>query len=157
MITTYTFGKKNNGNKFFHTSSKPNYSKVIDDIILADLIDKNSYLFNNNTKNDYLDDLILNAKPTKYNDTLLDAATKFLANYKKPKKSYILPFKLNTIYTLTDGTPIIFFDDEIQIGHDSYSYSDFANTSFINSLAPSKKKIIIDIFTKGGEDINITL
>ena len=160
MITTYTFGKKNNNKNsfnFLNTSSKPNYSKILDDIIITDIIDKNSYLFKNNIKNDYLDDIILNAKPTKYNDTLLDAAIKFLANYKKPKKSYILPFKLNTIYTLTDGTPIIFFDDEIQIGHDSYSYSDFANASFINTLAPSKKKIIIDIYTKGNVNIDINL
>ena len=63
MITTYTFGKKNNNNNFFHTSSKPNYSKILDDIIITDIIDKNSYLFKNNIKNDYLDDIILNAKP----------------------------------------------------------------------------------------------
>lgn len=158
MITTYTFGKSNNSfnNKFFHTSSKPNYSKIIDDIILADVIDKNKYLFKS-SNTDYIDDILLNAKPTKEIDDELLKATMFLANYKKPKKSYILPFKLNTLYTLADGTPIIFFDDEIQIGSDSYKYTEFGNLSFINKLTPSKKKIIIDIYTKGNIDININL
>ena len=158
MITTYTFGKKNNGinNKFFHTSSKPDYSKILDDIIFADIIDKNSYLFNTEkTEDDYLSDIILNAKTKKDNE--LEKATKFLANYKKSKKTYNFPFKLNTKYTLTDGTPIIFYDDEIQIGFDYYNYADFSNIAFINALTPKKKKIIIDIYTSSGIDININL
>lgn len=157
MITTYTFGKKNNSinNNFFHTSSKPNYSKILDDIIISDLIDKNSYLFTTKkTNDDYLTDIILNAKTTK--DIELEKATKFLANYKKTK-NIILPFKLNTKYTLTDGTPIIFYDDEIQIGFDYYTYADFADLSFINTLTPKKKKIIIDIYTTGATNINIDL
>jgi hypothetical protein len=157
MITTYTFGKKNNGinNKFFHTSSKPDYSKILDDIILADVIDKNSYLFETKTNEDYLSDIILNANRKK--NTKLENAINFLANYKKPKKSYILPFKLNTTYTLADGTPIIFYDDEIQIGFDYYKYSDFSDLSFINALTPSKKKIIIDIYTLGNTNIDINI
>jgi len=158
MITTYSFGKKNtNNNTFFHTSSKPDYSKIIDDIILADVIDKNSYLFKSSNNLDYIDDILLNAKPTKeLNNDFLNAAM-FLANYKKLKKSYILPFKLNTLYTLSDGTPIIFFDDEIQIGHESYKYSLFNSMSFLNKLTPKKKKIIIDIYTNADIDININL
>jgi hypothetical protein len=156
MITTYNFGKKNNSNNpFFRTSSKPNYSKIIDDIILADVIDKNSYLFKNKSEDDYLSDIILNANSVK--NSKLENAINFLANYKKPKKSYILPFKLNTTYTLADGTPIIFYDDEIQIGFDYYKYSDFSDLSFINSLTPSKKKIIIDIYTLGNADIDINI
>lgn len=157
MITTYTFGKKNNSiKKNLFPSSKPNYSKILDDIILADIIDKNSYLFGTKkTEDDYLSDIILNAKTTK--DTELEKATNFLANYKKSKKTYNFPFKLNTKYTLTDGTPIIFYDDEIQIGFDYYTYADFADMSFIKALTPKKKKIIIDIYTTAGIDININL
>lgn len=157
MITTYTFGKKNNSiNNSFFPSSKPNYSKILDDIILTDIIDKNSYLFcTKKTEDDYLSDIILNAKTTK--DIELEKATKFLANYKKTKKFYNFPFKLNTKYTLTDGTPIIFYDDEIQIGFDYYDYADFSNIAFINALTPKKKKIIIDIYTTAGVDININL
>lgn len=155
MITTYTFGKKNINTNSFHTSSKPNYSKIIDDIILADIIDKNGYLFNK-TKNDYLDDIILNAKPT-YEKSNLDKAISFLANYKKNKKTYKIPFILNKTYTLTDGTPVIFYDDEIQIGFDVYKYSDFSDFAFLNSLTPKKKHIIIDIYATSGIDININL
>lgn len=155
MITTYTFGKNNN-NKFFHSFNKPNYSKVIDNIITADIISKNTYLFDN-TDMDYIDDLLINAKTTNKFESDFDKAVKFLANYKKRKKNYIFPFKLNTMYTLSDGTPIIFFDDEIQIGSDFYSYTKFGNLSFINSLTPSKKKIIIDIYTFGNTNININI
>ena len=115
MKTTYTFGKNNKFNNF-HTSSKPNYSKIIDDIILADIIDKNSYLFGKTTLD--ADDILLTAKPTKENK--LDNAIKFLSNYKKYKTSFKCPFALNKTYTLTDGTPVVFYDDEIQIGFDIY-------------------------------------
>ena len=156
MITTYTFGKKNNnhGINFFPSSSKPNYSKILDDIILADVINKNSYLFDKIIEDD-LSDIIINGKTKK--DIELSKATKFLANYKKTKKIYNLPFKLNKTYTLSDGTPIIFYDDEIQIGFDYYSYADFSDIAFINALTPKKKKIIIDIYTTSGIDININL
>ena len=157
MITTYTFGKKNNSiKKNIFPSSKPNYSKVLDDIILADIIKKNSYLFTSKkTEDDYLTDIILNAKTPK--DIELKNATKFLANYNKVKNIYTLPFKLNTKYTLADGTPIIFYDDEIQIGFDYYSYADFGDIAFINALTPKKKKIIIDIYASSGINININL
>lgn len=151
----YTFGKNNNSN-FFHTSSKPNYSKTLDDIIIADVTKKNSYLFNNTNftpENDI--DSILLGTTNSYSD--LDKAILFLANYKKYKNTYKIPYALNKMYTLSDGTPIIFYDDEIQIGFDTYSYSDFNNIDFINALTPKKKKIIINIFNASGADININL
>lgn len=154
MMTTNTFGKKNNNKNTFFISSKPNYSKILDNIIASDIIKKNDYLFKT-AKNDYLDDLLFNAKPTK--DIELEKAINFLANYKTMKSIYTLPFKLNTLYYLPDKTPIIFFDDEIQIGHDSYGYNDFTNYAYISKLAPSKKKIIIDIYNASGISININL
>ena len=158
MITTYTFGKKNNNSaNFFHTSSKPNYSKILDDIIIADVIKKNSYLLNTgSTYANNIDDILIGSSYG-YTTSDLDKAIKFLANYKKTKKIYNFPFKLNTKYTLTDGTPIIFYDDEIQIGFDYYDYADFSNIAFINAMTPKKKKIIIDIYTTAGVDININL
>ena len=137
MITTYTFGKKNNNNSIpFSTSSKPNYSKIIDDIILTDIIKKNSYLFGNTMLD--ADDILLTAKPTK--ESKLDNAIKFLSNYKKYKTSFKCPFALNKTYTLTDGTPVVFYDDEIQIGFDIYKYSDFTDTFFLSNLTPKKKQ-----------------
>ena len=154
MITTYTFGKNNN-NSFnsFCTSNKPNYSKILDDIIIADVINKNSYLFNKNNDTADIDAALLGAS-YKYD---LSDAIKFLANYKKHKKNYILPFKLNKMYTLSDGTPIIFYDDEIQIGFDTYSYSNFSDLSFIETMTPKTKKIIIDIYALGNANININI
>jgi hypothetical protein len=155
-MTTYTFSKNYNTgifNNSFHTSSKPNYSKILDDIIISDVIKKNSYLFNTpSTKN--IDSILLGANDT-YTD--LDKATLFLANYKKYKKIYNIPYALNKMYTLSDGTPIIFYDDEVQIGFDTYKYTDFSDLSFINALTPKKKNIIINIFNTAGANIKINL
>lgn len=160
MTTTFTFGKTNNkkNNSFLFNNSSTNYSKIIDNGILADLMKKNSYLFKN-YKDDYYDDILLNAKPTyEKNTSDIDKALKLLANYKKLKKSYTLPFKLNTTYTLTDGTPIIFYDDEIQIGFDVYKYNSFSDISFLNTLNNKTKNIIINIYnTSGIKDININI
>lgn len=158
MITTYTFGKKNNNSaNFFHTSSKPNYSKILDDIIIADVIKKNSYLLNTgSTYTNNIDDILIGSSYG-YTTSDLDKAIKFLANYKKNKKIYKIPYTLNKMYTLSDGTPIIFYDDEIQIGFDTYKYADFSDLSFINALTPKKKDIIINIFNTAGANIKINL
>ena len=159
MIKTFTFGKtyfnKSNNNPFPGNTSSTNYSKILDDIILADIIKKNSYLFTKpKTDDDYLSDIILNAK-TK--NSKLATATTFLANYSKNKKKFNLPYKLNTTYTLSDGTPIIFYDDEIQIGFDYYKYTDFNDILLLKSLTPKKKSIIINIFGAGNANIDIDI
>ena len=56
--------------------------------------------------------------------------------------------KLGKIYRLDNGLPIIFYNDEIQIGTDIYSYSDFSDYNFISSLSPEIKKTIININIK---------
>ena len=61
------------------------------------------------------------------------------------------------MYTLSDGTPIVFYDDEIQIGFDTYKYNDFLNFSFLDGITDNTKKIIINIYTTGAADININL
>lgn len=152
MITTHTFSNNNNFGTF-HTSSKPNYSKIIDDIILADIIKKNDYLFGKKAFD--ADDILLNAKTTKESE--LTSAIKFLAGYKKNKPLFKNTYILNKTYTLTDGTPIVFYDDEIQIGFDIYKYSDFTDTFFLSNLTPKKKKIIIDIYANAGTDIDINI
>lgn len=157
MITTYTFGKKNNNNSIpFSTSSKPNYSKILDDLVIADVIKKNSYLFNNSKKNDE-DSALFKALLGKKYDTKLDNAIDFLANYKKYKKSYSIPYIYGKMYTLSDGTPVVFYEDEIQIGFDSYKYTDFSDFNFLKSLSTNTKKTIINIYTNGAANININL
>ena len=164
MITTYTFGNKNtskNNNifSFPKSSSKPNYSKILDDIIIADVINENSYLFGNSIakaakkiEDACIFDALLGKKSTKF-----DNAVKFLANYKKLKKNYTIPYILGKMYTLTDGTPIVFYDDEIQIGFDTYKYSDFSDPLFLSSLNNNTKKLIINIYTYGATNIDINI
>jgi hypothetical protein len=161
MTKTFTFGKTNNNKSnysFLANPSSTNYSKILDDIILADIIDKNQYLFDKTKKESadiFLDntseDIILTGGPKLYN------AAKFITNYKLYTKKYNLPFTLGKMYTLTDGTPIIFYDDEIQIGFDTYKYSSLSNLSFLNSLTTDTKKIIINIYNAGSANIKINL
>lgn len=161
MITTYTFGKKNNNNtskstifSFPKSSYKPNYSSIIDAGIIADVISKNDYLFKAAKKNEDADIFcsLIGKKKSAF-----DNAVDFLANYKKYKKNYTIPYIYGKMYTLTDGTPIVFYEDEIQIGFDSYKYDDFSNTLFLSSLTPSKKKTIINIYTNGAANIDINI
>ena len=162
MTKTFTFktNKANNGTIFSSNNKlnyEPNYSKIIDDIILADIKKKNDYLFETPTSKLYYSPIILNDSTLKDNKPSLANAIKFLANYKSYKKSYKLPYILGKMYTLSDGTPIVFYDDEIQIGFDTFKYSDFNNLSFLNGLTDNTKKIIINIYTNSAANININL
>ena len=162
MTKTFTFNEINNKssfNPFLHTT-KSNNSKTLDDIILDSLIKKNSYLFKNK-KDDA--DLILDAAfGTPTEDIILTGeplkkAINFIKNYKIYTKKYKLPYILGKMYTLSDGTPIVFYDDEIQIGFDTYKYADFSDFSFLNTLSTNTKKTIINIYTNGATNININL
>lgn len=155
MTKTFNFYTKNNSNNTFPKSST-NYSKILDNIIATDIIKKNSYLFNDDI--DLFDDtpIILTSSSLKASDKFTKAA-KFLANYKKYKKTYKIPYILGEMYKLSDGTPVVFYDDEIQIGFDTYKYSDFTNISLLNNLTTTAKKIIINIYTTGTANININL
>jgi hypothetical protein len=154
--------KSNNTIKFngINGSNSTNYSEILDNIIAADIIKKNKYLFKTADEDlcDTLisDDILIKGNPLKASDDFTKA-TLFLANYKKYKKAYKLPYILGKMYTLADGTPIVFYDDEIQIGFDTYRYTDFADFSFLNGLKASTKKTIINIYTNGTANININL
>lgn len=154
-MKTYTFTKSdfNNSKKNFideviGKSKSTNYSKIIDDIICADVIKKNQYLFTKPTVcNSYAEDIT---------SDFLKAAN-FLANYKEPKNK-LYDFIIGRTYYLSDNTPIIFYDDEIQIGFDVFKYSDFTSTDFISAIAPKMKNTIIDIYTNARNlTININL
>ena len=156
MITTYTFGKKNNNKNsfnFFHTSSKPDYSKILDDIIITDIIDKNDFLLKDYSTKKADADYFM----SKTSSPALFKATKFLANYNTYSKKYTLPYIIGKCYTLSDGTPIVFYENNIQIGYDFFDYDDFNDLSFFDSLTKKNKKIIIDIYLKGAKNININI
>ena len=91
--------------------------------------------------------------PTQISTEFAKAAA-YLASYKKPNNK--LNIVIGKTYLLTDGTPIIFYDDEIQIGFDTFKYSDFAMSSFLENIKPSTKKIIIDIYTNSNA-VNINI
>lgn len=154
-MKTYTFNTnefKNNNNIIidtFRTEAHYDYSKMLDDIIAADVIKKNTYLFDTTPSINISSNL-------KDETTEFIKAAKFLATYKEPKKENKLKFIIGKTYKLIDGTPIIFYDDEIQIGFDVFKYSDFAMSTFLEHLKPSTKKIIIDIYTKSN-NININI
>lgn len=159
MTKTYNFKTKNNINTF--RTNNTNYSKILDNIILSNVIKKNDYLFTDSTC-DYIYDSMFDDKKSIIISSNLKSdaftkATKFLANYKKYKNIYKTPFIFGKMYTLNDGTPIVFYDDEIQIGFDTYSYDSFNNISFLNKLTDTTKNIIINIYTTSTTNIDINI
>ena len=152
-MKTYTFTTSNiNNSKNFideiiGKSKSTNYSKILDDIIYDNVIKKNSYLFTGMKKSRYIGNV----------DSDFLKAAEFLANYKEPKNK-LYDFIIGRTYYLSDNTPIIFYDDEIQIGFDVFKYSDFTSTDFISTIAPKMKNTIIDIYTNARNlTININL
>lgn len=153
-MKTYTF-TANNSNIF---NNDTDYSKILDNLILSSMIKNNEYLFKDSKKKaeDDLIDAMFDDLGSTYtfkckhlkDDNKFINACNFLANYGKNKSAYTIPYKLNKLYRLTDGTPIIFYDDEIQIGTNTYKYYMFSDTDFISSLKPETKKIIININIK---------
>lgn len=147
-MTTYDI--KFTDNNIKNTNNGNIYSQILDDIILSTVKKNNSYLFNTKKKDDDLIDAMFNELDHTYiykRDSLFAEACKILANYGK-KKSILKGIKLGKIYRLDNGLPIIFYNDEIQIGTDIYSYSDFNDYNFISSLSPEIKKTIININIK---------
>lgn len=170
MTHTTTFTITNNSaNNTFPKST--DYSKAIDNIIAANIAACNPYLkgcIDAEYKPDFIT-LMMQDSAKKHgiyvnggcnlkNDPEFIKAANFLADYKKNKKSSKkIPFIFGKIYKLIDGTPIAFYDDEIQIGLDLYSYDDFKNITFLNSLPSNTKKTIINIFTGNSTNINISI
>ena len=137
-------------NKF---NNNANYSKILDNIIADTLIKNNSYLFNTkNAENDLIDAMFDDLEKYYYidNKSLKDCdfakACKILANFGK-KDTIKIPYKLNTIYRF-GTTPVIFYQDEIQIGTDVYDYDMFDSFDFLKNLTEDKKKTIINISIK---------
>ena len=152
----YTFNNDTKNNNTFCGKST-NYSKILDDIIATDIIEKNSYLkpYLGTTSNDFIDCMMkesakkncgicINGFALKDDSSKLIDAANFLANYKK-KKDIASKFIFGKTYKLMDGTPIIFYDDEIQIGFDLYSYDDFKDITFLKLLPKTTKSAIISI------------
>lgn len=147
----YTIKFDNNNNNRSNGSIFSNASKNLDNIILSNLKKMNPFMTNIDSTDPTLDamfdetfgkDYII--IPNRNYDYLLKGdfdtefakAAKFLANY-NPKKIR---------YTLIDGTPIEFFEDEIQIGFDLIPLYKLSSPRYYSTLAPKTKNTIINIF-----------
>lgn len=144
-MKTYTYKIKSNTSSNTFPAKEINWSKILDDILTTNIKKNNSYL-NTSYKNDPISftNLIFNTKT--FDDEFAKAA-KFLANYKKTpdtKFKYII----GKTYKLPNGKSIVFYDDEIQIGSDIYTYDDFNDMYILNHLTPETKKDIISLHIK---------
>ena len=143
----YTIKFNNNNNGSFSN----NASKALDDLILSNMIKMNPYL--DKKKDETLDAMFIDAGfdtddhiiiPNRSNSFLLKdefdtefiKAANFLSHY-TPKKKY---------YKMFDGTPIEFFEDEIQIGYDLIPLYKLNTPKYYSTFTPEIKNIIINIF-----------
>lgn len=152
---TFTLNNNNNGNTTFNNPfyKSTDYSKILDDLIFDDIIEKNSWL-NYNKSDDLTTAFITGSK--KYNspsifDEDFKKASDFLANY--GKKNYFYPFKKNKTYELSDGTIITITDDYIHINEKMYFFNLMDDAFFFN-LPPKEKKTICTIYT---DSLKITI
>jgi len=151
-MTKYTFSLKNNSSTFCAPKYKStDYSKILDDLINADIKEKNPWLNTttadtikikiNTGKNDNIIENIYNAT---FNDEFTKAC-KFLENYGKNT----CPFIKDKIYYLTDGTPFYLTDDYITIGFETFYFYEFGKPTFFTKLSDSMKKTIATIYIDG--------
>ena len=170
-MTKYTFNLKNNSNytsntcPFFNKCNNyTDYSKILDDLINADIKEKNGWLNGYTSSNSgdtikiklnniYIptynynenDDIITTAcKTLEYEDNL-KKAFKFFANY----NFGTCPFKTNTLYKIGDDIKFMILIDGILINDKMFFFDDFNNYSFLNLLTKKEKKTIATIYTDG--------
>lgn len=150
---TIEINKKNTNNNFSFRNLINNPSKSLDDLILSNLIKMNPFLTGKKKNDDILDAMFADAGfntddhiiiPNRDNSYLLKGnfnsefakAANFLSSYTPKKKSY----------TLFDGTPIAFFEDEIQIGYDLIPLYKLSSPKYYSMFTPETKNTIINIF-----------
>lgn len=155
-MTKYTFSLNNNPSTFHAPKyESTDYSKILDDLIAADIKDKNPWLNTNsttekitikykNSSDNIIDAIINDAKKTDF-----AKACEFLANYSKCGKAKTYPFIKDKIYYLADGTPFYLTDDYITIGFKTYYFYEFGKPSFLATLSDDIKKTICTIYVDG--------
>lgn len=168
-MTKYTFNlnsnKNNNSNCPFYNKCKKStdYSKMLDDFILADLKEKNPWLYGNSSKTitntcpfiDNTDTIKIKINTSTIGNDLesaflfggktynLSDAYKFLANL-----GNTCPFKKNTTYKLSNGSIMEITDDYIHIDEKMYFFNLMDDTFFFN-LNNDLKKTIATIYIDG--------
>lgn len=161
-MTKYTFSLKNNPSTFYTPKYKStDYSKVLDDLIAADIKDKNPWLFGSTTTNTCTGcPLASSCNPKikiniKTKDPLEDifawgntnysynTAFNFLANLNN-----FGPFEKDVKYKLSTGDIITITDDYIHINDQMYFFNLMDNNFFYN-LSANMKKTIATIYIAG--------
>ena len=154
----YTFTIKNNPSTYYTPSYKStDYSKVLDDLIAADIKEKNPWLYGNDTITTSGNIKIkLNGFNT--NDDDLETAFIFGGDNKKyyysdacnflKKLAFECPFKKNTTYKLSSGDYIEITDDYIHI-NDQMFFFNLMDDLFFANLGKKMKKTIATIYTDG--------
>ena len=154
--TTYNLNDNFNTTSFNPFYKSTNYSKILDDLILDDIIEKNSWLNYNKPSDDLTSAFIAGDKKKYTTPSIFDddfkKASDFLANYGK-KKAFYYPFKKDKTYELSDGTIITITDDYIHINEKMYFFNLMDDTFFLN-LTPKEKKTICTIYT---DSLKITI
>lgn len=156
-MITYTYNNTlnpeySNNNKFYFPKSKStDYSKILDDLIFDDIMDKNDWLSKYFTKKK--DDEIMSTiiSTSKKEDDLYKKA---LAYFSKPNKYNLFKiFKKDTDYTI-GGTTFCITDDYIHIGDKTYWFDNFNDENYIKFFTPEEKKILCIIYT---DNLKITI
>jgi hypothetical protein len=158
-MTKYTFSLKNNPSTFCAPKYKStDYSKVLTDLIAADMNEKNPWLYGTtNTyttgdtikikinNNSYIDDDLENAFifGGKKKTFKLSDAYNFLAGL-----AFNCPFKKNTTYKLSSGDYIEVTDDYIHI-NDQVFFFNLMDEDFFYNLSKKMKKTIAVIYIDG--------
>lgn len=153
MNKTYIFtNTKKNNTPSNNIKTTTDWSKILDNLI-ASSIKKNNLWLSNYKSCNAAD--IFSASVNKKNDNsdFFAKAAKYLStNSPTNCKKFIIG---KTYYF--GNTPIIFYDDEIQIDCETFSYDSFDDFDFLNSLTEKNKKTIIDIYIKGNADVTINI
>ena len=145
-MTKYTFSLKDNNkiNNTFCGNTSTNYSKILDDLINADIKEKNPWLFTNSTPKTETIKIKINGNTTNTFD--MSDIYKFFNGYKFTNNC---PFIKDKIYYLADGTPFYLTDDYITIGFNTYYFYEFGMPTFTSSLSKDIKKTIATIYIDG--------
>jgi hypothetical protein len=161
----YTFNLNNNPSTFYAPNYKStDYSKILDDLIAADIADKNPWLYSTTKKctttcpfadncnktikikingaiNDDLETAFIYGN--KFTESDYNKAFNFLANL-----AYNCPFKKNTTYKLSNGDYIEITDDYIHINEKMYFFN-LMDDNFFYNLSSKMKKTIATIYIDG--------
>ena len=163
-MTKYTFNLNSNPTTstntcpFFNKCKKStDWSKTLDDLINADIKEKNPWLYTTacsyTPDNTYTikynfnddDDIITTACKTLEYEDALNKAFKFFANY----NIGTCPFKTNKLYKIGDDIKFMILIDGILINDKMFFFDDFKYDSFLNLLTKKEKKTIATIYTDG--------